>query len=76
MMLYNSLGGDNMPFITIDGPKVNKETKEKLVKEMTETVSGVLHMPKEHISIIIRENATDNIGQGGKLLTEIIKESK
>ncbi|SCY34428.1 4-oxalocrotonate tautomerase DmpI [Alkaliphilus peptidifermentans] len=57
-----------MPFISFDGPKLTKEQKENLVKGLTEVSSEVLKMPKEIISIVIRENEAENVGVGGELL--------
>ncbi|SDC50533.1 4-oxalocrotonate tautomerase family enzyme [Geotoga petraea] len=63
-------GGVHMPFIQFDGGKMTKEKKAELVAKLTETAQEVLGIPTQAFSVIIRENDMDNIGQGGKLLSE------
>lgn len=63
-----------MPVITIDGPaNLSKETKAKLIVNLTNTASEVLNIPKQAFTIIIRENNADNIGTGGVQLSELHK---
>lgn len=63
-----------MPFITIDGPNnLSKETKLKLIEELTNTASSILNIPKQAFSVIIKENNPDNIGVGGVQLSEMHK---
>lgn len=60
-----------MPFIQFDGPQIpSKEKKAELVAKLTEAAKEVLGIPTEAFSVIIRENSMDNIGSGGKLLSE------
>jgi 4-oxalocrotonate tautomerase len=62
-----------MPVITIDGPVLSFEKKEKLVKEVTQLVSDITNIPKEAYVIFIKENSYDNMGQGGILISEKLK---
>ena len=62
--------GENMPFIQFDGPELSKEKKAELVAKLTRTSSEVLELPEQAFQILIRENSMDNIGAGGKLLSE------
>jgi 4-oxalocrotonate tautomerase family enzyme len=62
-----------MPVITIDGPVLSFEKKEKLVKEVTQLVSDITSIPKEAYVIFIKENSYDNMGQGGILISEKLK---
>ena len=62
-----------MPVITIDGPMLSFEKKEKLVKEVTQLVSDITNIPKEAYVIFIKENSYDNMGQGGILISEKLK---
>ncbi|HHW56294.1 MAG TPA: 4-oxalocrotonate tautomerase [Clostridia bacterium] len=63
-----------MPFITIEGPdNLSKETKAKLISELTKTASQILNIPTNAFSVIIKENNPDNIGVGGIPLSEIYK---
>ena len=41
-----------MPVITIDGPKMNKKQKAKLVKAYAETASEIMEIPVEAMVII------------------------
>lgn len=61
-----------MPVITIEGPPRNKEIKRKLVKQFTAIFKEVYGYPEDfsHVSIIIRENAPENIGTNGELLID------
>jgi 4-oxalocrotonate tautomerase len=52
---------------------MTKEKKAELVARLTETAQEVLGIPPQAFSVIIRENSMDNIGQGGKLLSETHK---
>jgi 4-oxalocrotonate tautomerase len=62
-----------MPVITIDGPALSFEKKEKLVKEVTQLVSDITNIPQEAYVIFIKENSYDNMGQGGILISEKLK---
>ena len=57
-----------MPVITVEGPKMSKEQKEKLVKAYAETASEVMGLPVEAMVIIIREVEGENVGVGNILL--------
>ncbi|TSK08135.1 MAG: 4-oxalocrotonate tautomerase [Geobacter sp.] len=63
-----------MPVITIDlGTMANKEKKGELVQALTEAASTVTQIPAEKFIVFINEMERDNIGVGGKLLSDIIK---
>ncbi len=59
-----------MPFIQFDGPELTKEKKAELVEKLTQASKEVLGIPEQAFQILIRENSMDNIGAGGKLLSE------
>ena len=59
-----------MPFITIEGPEMSREKKAELVIKLTKTTHEVLNIPEEAINVLIKENSPDNIGIGGKLLSD------
>jgi 4-oxalocrotonate tautomerase len=59
-----------MPVITIDGPKMNKEQKSKLVAAYAESASEIMGLPVEAMVIIIREVEGENVGVGNKLLCD------
>ena len=62
-----------MPVITIDGPAISLEKKEKLVKEVTQLISDIMNIPKEAYVVFIKENPYENMGQGGILISEKLK---
>ena len=59
-----------MPSVTLELARLSKEQKRTLVSEITETVSKVTGLPAEGIYVFIKENDLDNIGVGGKLLSD------
>jgi 4-oxalocrotonate tautomerase len=62
-----------MPVITIDGPFLSFEKKEKLVREITQLTSDITNIPKEAYVVFIKENPYENMGQGGILISEKLK---
>jgi 4-oxalocrotonate tautomerase len=63
-------GDKNMPVITLEAGKLNKEQKSQLVKEFTSTASKVMNVPEQAFIVLLKENEQDNIGFGGQLLSE------
>ena len=51
------------------GP-LEKEKKSILVKEVTESVSKATGLPPQAIFVFIKENSLENIGVGGRLLSD------
>lgn len=62
-----------MPVITIDISAMAPEKKAELVKELTLKASEVTKIPEEKFIVLINEMPRENIGIGGKLLSEIMK---
>ncbi len=62
-----------MPVITLDGPKISKEQKAKLVKEFVTKASEILNIPQQNFVTLIKENDFDNIGTGTKLLSDRVE---
>lgn len=60
-----------MPVITMESSKLNKEQKEQLVKEFTEVASRITNIPPATFVIYLKENELENIGSGGKLLSNM-----
>jgi 4-oxalocrotonate tautomerase len=64
-----------MPLIVFEvGGEMTPEKKKELVQRLTETSADVTGIPEQAFVVYIHENEHDNIGVGGKLLTEIIAE--
>ena len=62
-----------MPVITIEGPALSFEKKEKLAKDITQLASDIMNIPKDAYVIFIKENPYENMAQGGVLISEKIK---
>jgi len=60
-----------MPIITLEGPKLTKEQKAELIAEFTKKASEITNIPENAFSILIKENLADNVGVGGKQLSEM-----
>lgn len=59
-----------MPVITLDSSPLNKEQKQQLVSELTAVASKITKIPEGAFVVYLREHDLDNIGSGGKLLSE------
>ncbi len=62
-----------MPIIQIDIAKVAPEKKPELIEKLTLTAAEVLEIPVQAFTVILREDGLDNIGSGGKQLSQIYK---
>lgn len=59
-----------MPVIKLEAGRLSKEQKNQLIKEFTDSASKITKIPKEAFVVILKENDADNIGVGGKALSE------
>lgn len=58
-----------MPMITVEGPPIKEiERKRQLVKKLTAAAIEVYKI--EHIVVLIRENAPENVGVNGELIID------
>ncbi len=64
-----------MPVITVETSKVSKEQKQELVATLTKSASSIMNIPEQAFVVLINEKEQDNIGGGGKLLSEKLKSS-
>jgi 4-oxalocrotonate tautomerase len=62
-----------MPVITIEGPVLSFEKKEKLAKDITQLASDIMNIPKDVFVVFIKENPYENMAQGGMLISEKLK---
>lgn len=61
-----------MPMIMVEGPLIKEiERKRQLVKKLTDVAVEIYGIP--HITVIIRENAPENVGANGQLIYDKIK---
>ncbi|MGL4850583.1 MAG: 4-oxalocrotonate tautomerase DmpI [Clostridium sp.] len=65
-----------MPLITVDIGPITKEQKAALVKELVLKASEICDIPEQAFLTIIKENNYDNIGNGTKLFSEVLKDRK
>ncbi|MDR3652045.1 MAG: tautomerase family protein [Paludibacter sp.] len=65
-----------MPVITMEGPFLPLDKKEKLIKEFTKIATEVTGIPTNAFVIFIKENAYENMGQGGITISEKLKMQK
>ena len=64
-----------MPLIIFEvGGELSPEKKKELVQRLTETSAEVTGIAEQAFVIYIHELEHDNIGLGGKLLTQVIAE--
>jgi len=59
-----------MPTVIIEGPRADVETKRNLVRRITEVIREVYKI--QHVSIVIHDNETENVGIDGELLSDIL----
>ena len=58
-----------MPVISFDIVELEKEQKEILAKEFSESASRVTGIPIEMIYVLFNERKTDIVGVGGVLMS-------
>lgn len=58
-----------MPVITLEAASLDKEQKEQLVAEFTESAARIMNMPKESFYVFLKENILENVGVGGVILS-------
>ena len=59
-----------MPVITLEAAKLSKEQKQQLTKELTESAARIMNTSPSAIYVFLKENERDNVGVGGKLLSD------
>ena len=59
-----------MPVITLEAAKLNKGQKQQLAKEFTESAARIMNMPEDAFYVFLKEISLDNVGVGGKLLSD------
>ena len=63
-----------MPVITVDiGTLETVEKKGELIKALTEAASSATSIPQDKFIVLINEFDRDNIGIGGKSLSQLLK---
>ena len=62
-------GDEKMPVISFDIVELEKEQKEILAKEFSESASRVTALPVDMFYVLFNERKADNVGVGGVLLS-------
>ena len=62
-------GDEKMPVISFDIVELEKEQKEILAKEFSESASRVTGLPVDMFYVLFNERKADNVGVGGVLLS-------
>jgi 4-oxalocrotonate tautomerase len=57
-----------VPTITVEGPPVDLDKKRRLARELADGASAIYGIP--HITVLIKENAPENVGLSGELLAD------
>lgn len=59
-----------MPVIIFEGPKMTKEQKQELVKEISAIGSRITNLPQSAFITLIKESDPENVGVGDELLVD------
>jgi len=59
-----------MPVIKVECAVMDVETKEKLIKSLTQTASSIMGIPEAAYIVLLNEMSKDNIGVGGEMLSK------
>jgi 4-oxalocrotonate tautomerase family enzyme len=59
-----------MPVVIVEGPHLDVDTKRALVKDVTDALEKAYKFPRHVYGIIIKENAADNVANGGELVID------
>lgn len=60
-----------MPNIVIDGPRIDDiDKKRALVESVTAAAVKAYELPAESIVVVIKYNAPEDVGVGGKLVVD------
>lgn len=65
-----------MPVITMDGPALSLEQRQKLAKEITKLASEITNIPQDAFVLLFNDYHYENMAQGGILISEKLKNQK
>lgn len=63
-----------MPHIVVYSPRLSRSQKAALVAGLTDAFTGATGISAEHLVIHLEEHSYDNVGVGGRLLTDAYPE--
>ena len=61
-----------MPVISMAMAETDKSKKEELIKRLSTAASEVTNLPLDAFTVLISEYESDNIGLGGKTLSNVM----
>ncbi len=64
-----------MPTIFFYGPKLDKEKRKEMIKSFTQTASKLTNIDESAFVVLLRESLPENVGVGGELLEDRMKNS-
>jgi len=60
-----------VPTAVLDGPPIEDlDIKRVLVKEITDALEKAYKLPRNVFTVLIKENAPNNVGVGGELIID------
>ncbi len=59
-----------MPVIKVECSAMDIDTKEKLIKSLTQTASSIMGIPEAAYVVLLNEMSKDNIGVYGEMLSK------
>ncbi|KZX16213.1 4-oxalocrotonate tautomerase DmpI [Methanobrevibacter filiformis] len=60
-----------MPVIIVESNEIDVDKKREYVKKLTEITAETYNLQESTVTVLIREIKPDNIGVGGKLLSDL-----
>jgi len=61
-----------MPVIIFEGGKMDPAKKKELIGSFTQSAAAITGIDPQSFVVYIKENDLDNIGVGGRVLTEVL----
>ncbi|MBM4306288.1 MAG: 4-oxalocrotonate tautomerase [Deltaproteobacteria bacterium] len=65
-----------MPTIFFYGPMLEKGKRKEMIKSFTDTASRLTGIQKSAFVVYLRESGPEDVGVGGELLEDVLKERK
>lgn len=63
-----------MPTIFFYGPKLDKEKRKEMIRSFTETASRLTGIDKSAFVVYLRESTPEDVGVGGELLEDKLRQ--
>ena len=64
-----------MPTIFFYGPMLDKAKRKEMIRSFTDTASRLTGIRKSDFVVYLRESTPEDVGVGGELLGEVLKDS-